>query len=124
MCFSEKLTAIMRQKRISTRQLSEMTGIPKSAIQRYTTGGTNKIPIDRLKLMAEALSIDPASIMGWDTRPAPAAPASAPDPIETELVDIYRGLNATGQTTLIGTARGLAANPDMQKNTASQKPTA
>lgn len=66
MKFSEKLAAAMREKNISIRELSEKTGVPKSAIQRYTSGDTEKIPIDRMKLMSEALGIDPASIMGWD----------------------------------------------------------
>ena len=66
MKFSEKLALAMREKNMSIRELSEKTGVPKSAIQRYTSGDTEKIPIDRMKLMAEALGIDPASIMGWD----------------------------------------------------------
>lgn len=65
MTFSEKLAAAMRDKKISIRELSEKTGIPKSAIQRYTSGDTEKIPIDRMILMAEALGVDPAYIMGW-----------------------------------------------------------
>ena len=127
MCFSEKLTALMQQKKISTRQLADMTGIPKSAIQRYTTGGSNKIPINRLKLMAEALSVDPAFIMGWASDPD-ATPdlTDEPrvDPAESELLDIYRGLNQHGQTVLLNTARGLAANPDMKKTAVSKNTTA
>ena len=117
MCFSEKLTTLMQQKKISTRQLADMTGIPKSAIQRYTTGGSNKIPISRLKLMAEALSVDPAFIMGWAPDPdaAPDLADEPPvDPAESELIDIYRSLNRNGQGILLNTARGLSANPDMK----------
>ena len=65
MRFSEKIAAAMQDKSISIRELSEKTGIPKSAVQRYISGETDKIPIDRVKLMAEALGIDPAYIMGW-----------------------------------------------------------
>ena len=65
MTFSEKLAAAIRDKGISIRELSELTGVPKSAIQRYTSGMTEKIPIDRMKKMAEALNIDPAYVMGW-----------------------------------------------------------
>lgn len=70
MSFSKRLLEAMQKKDISTRKLSELTGIPKSAIQRYTSGDTEKIPIDRMKLMAEALGIDPAYIMGWETEEA------------------------------------------------------
>ena len=71
MTFSEKLVNAMREKKISIRELSEMTGIPKSAIQRYTSGVTDKIPIDRMKLMAEALGVSPAYVMGWEISPTP-----------------------------------------------------
>ena len=71
MKFSEKLAHAMRDKKISIRELSELTGVPKSAIQRYTSGETEKIPIDRMKLMAEALDIDPAYVMGWSDSSAP-----------------------------------------------------
>ena len=65
MSFSEKLANAMKDRQMSTRQLSELTGIPKSAIQRYTSGETEKIPIDRMIRMAEAMGIDPAFVMGW-----------------------------------------------------------
>ena len=45
-----------------------MTGIPKSAIQRYATGETEKIPLDRLELLAQALGISSAYLMGWEDR--------------------------------------------------------
>lgn len=71
MKFSEKLAHAMRDKKVSIRELSEKTGVPKSAIQRYTSGETEKIPIDRMKLMAEALDIDPAYVMGWSDSSVP-----------------------------------------------------
>lgn len=67
MSFSEKLAQAMKDKEMSTRRLSELTGIPKSAIQRYTSGETEKIPIDRMIRMAEAMGIDPAYVMGWSS---------------------------------------------------------
>ena len=136
---------VMREKNTSIRELSEKTGIPKSAIQRYTSGDTEKIPIDRMKVMAETLGINPAYIMGWDDTVAPIKEAFGPntpaaqklrelggqldvpslaDPSERELVGIYRDLNALGQQTLLGTARGLSANPDMKKAGTSTDATA
>lgn len=62
---SEKLSAAIHEKNITIRELSDRTCIPKSAIQRYTSGETERIPIDRMKKMAEVLGEDPAYIMGW-----------------------------------------------------------
>lgn len=90
MTFSEKLALAMHEKGISTRRLSGLTGIPKSAIQRYTSGDTEKIPIDRMKAMAEALSIDPAYIMGWATEEE-QPPAVRPLPSNLRPVsDLHR----------------------------------
>lgn len=133
MTFSEKLATAMRGKKVSIRELSERTGIPKSAIQRYTSGETDKIPIDRMKLMAEALDIDPAYVMGWSEiksslgSDSPAARklqeigkqlslTSASDPDEQELTDIYRRLNPTGRSNLMRQARYLDADPDMRND--------
>lgn len=41
---------------MSYKQLEEMTGIPKSAIQRYATGTTEKIPADRLRMLLSVLA--------------------------------------------------------------------
>ena len=91
---------------------------------------------DKIALLAKALGVTPQFLMGWDEAAAPIKEAFGPntpaaqklrelgeqlavpslaDPSERELVGIYRDLNALGQQTLMGTARGLSANPDMKK---------
>lgn len=103
---SEKLSRIIKQKEISYRELSNMTGIAKSAIQRYASGETAKIPIDRLKPLAQALGVSPAYLMGWEDDSPSAPPGEAPAPAltvdeltpdESRLVTDYRSLNPQGQ---------------------------
>lgn len=90
MSFSEKLANAMKDRQMSTRQLSELTGIPKSAIQRYTSGETEKIPIDRMIRMAEAMGIDPAFVMGWagDSNAQIAAALGSNSPAAQKLQEI------------------------------------
>ena len=137
MTFSEKLAKAIQDKEMSIRELSERTGIPKSAIQRYTSGSTEKIPIDRMMLMAEALGIEPAYVMGWEEKTAPIRAAYSPDspvaqklreigeqltpilhpepdPDRQELLDIYDRLNERGHADLLKYARYLNADPDMK----------
>lgn len=52
--------------------LAAKTGIAKSAIQRYATGETKKIPLPRLEALADALGVSAAYLMGWD-EPSPAS---------------------------------------------------
>ena len=98
MSFSEKLAQAMKDKDMSTRRLSELTGIPKSAIQRYTSGETEKIPIDRMIRMTEAMGIDPAYVMGW-----------ARD--STEEISSALGSNSPAALKLRGLGDQLALSP-------------
>ena len=63
---SEKLLNLIQKKDLSYNDLAKNTGIPKSALQRYATGVTEKIPIDRLELLAKALNVSSAYLMGWE----------------------------------------------------------
>ena len=64
---SERMLNIILEKEISYGELSDKTGIPKSALQRYATGQTEKIPIDRLQIIASAIGTTPEYLMGWST---------------------------------------------------------
>lgn len=66
---SDRILAIIQEKELSYGDLSDKTGIPKSALQRYATGQTEKIPIDRLQKIASAIGTTPGYLMGWDAEP-------------------------------------------------------
>ena len=61
----------MEEMNYSFNTLANLTGVSKSALQRYTTEQSAKIPINKLKAIAAALRLDPVQLMGWDT-PEPA----------------------------------------------------
>lgn len=63
---AEKIIRLMNDRQLSYGELSKLTKIPKSALQRYATGGTEKIPLDRLESIASALCVTPAYLMGWE----------------------------------------------------------
>ena len=54
---SRRILELIELKEISYRELSDITGIPKSALQRYATGTTPKIPFERITLIAKALGV-------------------------------------------------------------------
>lgn len=62
---SSRLKKAFEESDISYGELSKITNIPKSALQRYVTG-ENKIPLDRLEKIASALGVTPAYLMGWE----------------------------------------------------------
>lgn len=62
---ARKLLSAFAQSGYSYSELSSMTGLPKSSLQRYLTGAVGKIPIDSLVVICEALGLDTAVVLGW-----------------------------------------------------------
>ena len=63
---SKRLLELIGRRGMSYSELAAKTGIPKSALQRYATGETAKIPLNRLEAMAGALRTTPSYLLGWD----------------------------------------------------------
>ncbi len=85
---SKRLKEAIRASGLSFRELEELTGIPRSAIQRYATGTTGNIPIGRIEKLAKALGVSAKKIIGWDT--LPEQPQTDLTPTEQELILAYR----------------------------------
>lgn len=62
----DRLKAKREEKNMSLSRLSELTGIPKSNLQRYETGTTKKIPMDVIANIEKALGLNTGCLMGWD----------------------------------------------------------
>ena len=71
---SKRILSRILERGMSYGELSERTGIPKSALQRYATGQTEKIPINRLRSIAEALDTTASSLMGWEPEESVSLP--------------------------------------------------
>lgn len=74
---SDRILSKIQEKGISYGDLSVATSIPKSALQRYATGETGKIPLNRVEIIANALGTTPAYLMGWEEPEPPALPDDA-----------------------------------------------
>lgn len=48
-------------------ELSKITGISKSSLQRYATGETVKIPIDSIEAIAKATNTSAKYLMCWES---------------------------------------------------------
>ncbi|MCM1365575.1 MAG: helix-turn-helix domain-containing protein [Faecalibacterium sp.] len=78
-------------------ELEEKTGIAKSSIQRYATGSTKKIPIDAIQLIADAVNVSAAWIMGWSESSLSVATHESVSYMEQKLLNDFRKLNHFGQ---------------------------
>jgi transcriptional regulator with XRE-family HTH domain len=71
---SNRILFLIEKNDISYGELSKITNIPKSALQRYATGETEKIPLDRLEKIADALNVSASYLMGWEENESPEIP--------------------------------------------------
>lgn len=63
---SRRILSAIENSKLSYGELSKITNIPKSALQRYATGETEKIPIDRIEKIAKATGVSSEYILGWE----------------------------------------------------------
>ena len=66
MTVSERIRKQMELRELSYGELAAATGLAKSAIHRYATGETGKIPTEALEKLARVLGVTPAYLTGWE----------------------------------------------------------
>lgn len=66
---SKIISEVIEKSGYSYLELSRLTGISKSSLQRYATGETQKIPLDCIEALAKAVHVSPAYLMGWEQQP-------------------------------------------------------
>ena len=73
---AERMQALRKSLGYSYQQLADETGMSKSTLQRYESGGIKNIPLSRTKSLARALKTTPEYLMGWGTEEAKKSPPS------------------------------------------------
>ena len=66
MTVSDRIRAQMQLLHLSYGELAAAAGLTKSAVHRYATGQTDKIPTEALEKLAGALGVTPSYLTGWD----------------------------------------------------------
>lgn len=135
----DRIKARRKQLGMSAETLAAHIGKSAATIYRYENGDISNVSSEILLPIADALQTSPGYLMGWDeianslgsdsptAQKLHAIGSELSDSLsncESELLSIFRSLNDLGQQTLLGTARGLAANPDMKKDGALNNVTA
>lgn len=109
---SKRIHEAIKKSGYSYGELSNLTGIPKSALQRYATGETTKVPINRIELISKHTNVSTAYLLGLEDRFSAEhsilAAKVAETPALSSLVKIYLGLNETGRSRLMDNANDLS----------------
>lgn len=69
---AQRLRARRTELGYSYQTLAELTGMSKSSLQRYETGGIMNIPLSRLETLTNALGVSPDWLLGWSAESTPA----------------------------------------------------
>jgi transcriptional regulator with XRE-family HTH domain len=110
--FSDRLKELRKQRRITQVELADAIGVERSSIGKYE-GNSHVMPSDDVKLrIAQFFGVSVDYLL--DNETPMALPRLTPD--EQRLLDIFRSLNAQGQTSLMITAESFAANPSLQQD--------
>ena len=62
---ANRLLAAYEESGLSYSELSRLTGIPKSMIQRYLAGNVERIPIERMDSLCKVFHLDINELLGW-----------------------------------------------------------
>lgn len=100
----DRIIEALKYNGMNAKELSDKTGIPKSSISQYMSGYA-KPKQDRIYLIAKALHVDEAWLIGYDVPMIKEAFTQNLSPNEKNLLDIYRVLDDKGQHTVDTVAR-------------------
>ena len=79
----------------SYAELSKLTGISKSSLQRYATGETKKISLDCVEAIAAATGRDARYLMGWEDEKSAPAEDGRGKKIK-EIIEMVKALDDSG----------------------------
>lgn len=66
--FAQRIEELREEKRLTYRDLADLSGISATTINRYVINLTIKVPLENVKKLARALNVDPAYLLGFQER--------------------------------------------------------
>ena len=118
----ENIIAKIKKRRtdlnMSYQELANKTCLSKSTLQRYETGAIKNMPIDKLEILASALNVSPAYLMGWENVDIQNELNKTENTIsikERKLLNSFNNLNETGKDEAIKRVSELTLIPSYIK---------
>ena len=96
MDLGEKIRLLRHQRGMTLEDVGDACGVGKSTVRKWESGQIANMRRDKIALVAKALGVTPAYLMGWDDSPAlPTMPANIV-PVKRHTVPLL-GEIAAGQ---------------------------
>lgn len=93
---------------LSADDIAGAIGVSRATVYRYESKDIEKLPLDILAPLAEALKTTPSYLMGWDDNPtAPPQNILPLKPAEIDHIQKYRRLTDNGRATVDNVIDGL-----------------
>lgn len=114
---AERIAHALSVRNMKQAELCERTRIPKSAVSQYISGAFEPKQ-DRIYLIARALNVSEAWLMGYDVpmeRKDLVKTSSPPEPVLSEgekiLLDLFRRVPEEQQTLVLQMIRAALGSP-------------
>lgn len=113
MTIGDRIKTRRKEIKLSVDELASRLGKDRSTVYRYENGEIEKLPIDMLTPIADALETTPEYLMGWEnTEPEDIGAFAAEVLLDADLVQLikdYRTMSEADQYALRLMAASLAA---------------
>ena len=103
----DKLAARRKDLGLTLEDVGKMVGVGKSTVRKWETGGIANMKRDKIALLAKALKVSPAYILGLDEKPNNIIPI-------TGMIPIYGAIPAGAPVLAVENITGYI--PTMVKN--------
>lgn len=108
--FEKRLREALDLKSMTQSELSSRSGLSKSIISNYLSG-RYKAKSQNLYLLAKALNVSEAWLMGFDVGPERELPAILDNDGQlSEFVELFNRLSNEQQTLIISQIKGILSN--------------
>lgn len=78
MSFGEKIKSLRLELGLTLEEVGQIVGVGKSTVRKWESGEIANMRRDKIALLAKALHVDPAVLMGWDSKAKPATASASP----------------------------------------------
>ena len=112
MDIGDKIRMLRTQQGLTLEEVGQRVGVGKSTVRKWESGQIANMRRDKIALLAQALGVTPAYLMGWKE----SAQQPTADPAEARLQEIYRQLSSEGRRLLLQTAESFALNPAFRQD--------
>ncbi len=114
MNISIRLKQARENKELSLSELSTLTGIAKSTLQRYETGSTRKIPMEAISTIEKVLNLPTGYLMGWEEKKEQSSVSDeiSFDDFTYAMYNETKDLTAEDKEALLNMARILKKKTD------------